>query len=100
LNLTNNIRLLGARDDVPKVIQALDALIVNSHQEPFALTVLEGLASGIAVLATAVGGTPEMVQHNVNGWLVKSGDQDELASGLIRLLGDEALRSRLGSCAR
>ena len=100
LNLTNNIRLLGARDDVPKVIRALDALVVNSHQEPFALTVLEGLASGIAVLATAVGGTPEMVQHNVNGWLVKSGDRDELASGLITLLGDEALRSRLGSRAR
>jgi glycosyltransferase involved in cell wall biosynthesis len=100
LNLTNDIRLLGARDDVPKLIQALDVLVVNSHQEPFALTVLEGLASGIAVLATAVGGTPEMIQHNVNGWLVKSRDRDGLAAGLITLLADDALRSRLGGRAR
>ena len=41
-----------------------------------------------------------MIQHNVNGWLVKSGDQDELESGLIALLSDGALRSRLGSRAR
>jgi len=100
LNLANNIRLLGARDDIPKLIQALDVLVVNSHQEPFALTVLEGLASATTVLATAVGGTPEMVQHNVNGWLVKSRDQNELESGLITLLSDGALRARLGSRAR
>ena len=100
LNLTKNIQLLGARDDVPKLIEALDVLVVNSHQEPFALTVLEGLATGIAVLATAVGGTPEMVQHNVNGWLVESGDQEQLAASLIKLLSDSALRSRLGSRAR
>ena len=100
LKLTRNVRFLGARDDIPKLIQALDVLVVNSHQEPFALTVLEGLASATAVLATAVGGTPEMVQHNVNGWLVKSRDQHELESGLIALLSDGALRSRLGSRAR
>ncbi|MFN2578090.1 MAG: glycosyltransferase family 4 protein [Pyrinomonadaceae bacterium] len=100
LNLKNNILLLGARDDVPKLLQALDVLVVNSHQEPFALTVLEGLASGIAVLATAVGGTPEMVKHRVNGWLVKSGDEHELESGLVTLLSDRALRAKLGSQAR
>jgi L-malate glycosyltransferase len=100
LNLTGSVRFLGPRDDIPKLIQALDVLVVNSHQEPFALTVLEGLASAIAVLATSVGGTPEMIQHNVNGWLVKSRDQDALESGLIALLSDGALRSRLRSRAR
>ncbi|HMH43101.1 MAG TPA: glycosyltransferase family 4 protein [Pyrinomonadaceae bacterium] len=100
LGLTNRVRLLGARDDVPELIQALDVLVVNSYQEPFALTVLEGLASGVTVLATAVGGTPEMIQHNVNGWLVKSRDQNELESGLTSLSSDNALRARLGSRAR
>lgn len=100
LGLTNRVRLLGARDDVPELIQALDVLAVNSHQEPFALTVLEGLASGVTVLATAVGGTPEMIQHNVNGWLVKSRDQNELEFGLTSLLSDNASRARLGSRAR
>jgi len=64
------------------------------------LTVLEGLASGIAVLATAVGGNPEMIEHNVNGWLVKSGDQEELSAGLVALLTHQDLRSRLAAAAR
>jgi len=100
LKLTNNVRFLGPRNDIPKLLQALDVLVVNSHQEPFALTVLEGLASGIAVLATAVGGNPEMIEHNVNGWLVKSGDQEELSAGLVTLLTHQDLRSRLAAAAR
>jgi len=100
LGLTDRVRFLGARDDIPKLLQALDVLVVNSHQEPFALTVLEGLASGTAVLATAVGGTPEMIRHDQNGWLVQSGNQDELSAGLITLMNDTDLRARLGSSAR
>jgi glycosyltransferase involved in cell wall biosynthesis len=99
LGLTDRVRFLGARDDIPQLLQALDVLVVNSHQEPFALTVLEGLASGTAVLATAVGGTPEMIRHDENGWLVRSGNQRELATGLVTLLNDPALRARLGSAA-
>ena len=100
LSLADQVRFLGPRDDIPKLLQALDVLVVNSHQEPFALTVLEGLASGIAVLATAVGGTPEMIEHRRNGWLVRSGDEQELARGLIKLLADSDLRSGLGVAAR
>ncbi len=48
-------------------MQGLDVLVVNSHEEPFALTVLEGLSSGTAVLATSVGGTPEMIRHGDSG---------------------------------
>jgi glycosyltransferase involved in cell wall biosynthesis len=100
LKLTDQVRFLGPRDDVPKLLQALDVLVVNSHQEPFALTVLEGLASGVPVLATAVGGTPEMIQHDESGWLVKSGLDEELSKGLVRLLTDGDLRARLSSAAR
>jgi glycosyltransferase involved in cell wall biosynthesis len=100
LGLTNNVRFLGPRSDVPRLLQAIDVLVVNSHQEPFALTVLEGLASSVAVLGTAVGGTPEMIRHSLNGWLVNGRDNDELASGLITLLTDGDLRVRLGSQAR
>jgi glycosyltransferase involved in cell wall biosynthesis len=100
LALTNRVRFLGPRNDVPQLLQALDVLAVNSHQEPFALTVLEGLASGVAVVGTAVGGTPEMIRHGVNGWLVKPRANDELAAGLISLLGNPDLRMRLGSQGR
>lgn len=100
LGLSHRVRFLGARDDVPQLIRGLDLLVVNSHEEPFALTVLEGLASGRAVLATAVGGTPEMIRHGANGWLVKSRDKEGLARGIITLLRDPELRARLGEQAR
>jgi L-malate glycosyltransferase len=100
LNLTDNVRFLGARDDVATLMQGCDVVVVNSHQEPFALTVLEGLASGIAVLATAVGGTPEMIRHNENGWLVQPRNNEALASALLILSRDSGLRSRLSTTAR
>ena len=100
LGLTDKVRFLGSRDDVQRLMRAVDVLVVNSHQEPFALTVLEGLASGCAVLATAVGGTPEMISHEVNGFLVPPRQVPALADGLLRLLSDSEIRHRLGRRAR
>jgi glycosyltransferase involved in cell wall biosynthesis len=100
LGIDDRVRFLGPRNDVPKLMQGLDVLVINSHEEPFALTVLEGLASGIAVLATSVGGTPEMIRHRENGWLVKSRDRKDLVSGMLALLQDETLRRQLGSNGR
>jgi glycosyltransferase involved in cell wall biosynthesis len=100
LGLHNRVRFLGPRDDVSKLMQGIDVLVVNSHEEPFALTVLEGLSSGTAVLATSVGGTPEMIRHGENGWLVKAGDRDVLVKAMLTLLRDESLRRRLGRGGR
>jgi L-malate glycosyltransferase len=96
LGIADRVRFLGPRDDIPKLMQGLDVLVVNSHEEPFALTVLEGLSSGTAVLATSVGGTPEMIRHGKNGWLVKARDQNALAKAMLTLLGDQSLRRQLG----
>ena len=100
LGISDRVCFLGNRDDVPRVMQGLDVLVVNSHQEPFALTVLEGLASGTAVLATAVGGTPEMVRHRENGYLVSSRDHAELSNAILALLRDKNLRRQLGRNGR
>jgi len=100
LALNDRVRFLGPRDDIPRLLQAVDVLVVNSHQEPFALTVLEGLASGLAVLATSVGGTPEMIQHDRNGWLVPARHIEQLSDSLMALLNDGPLRARLGAAAR
>ncbi len=100
LGIADRVRFLGPRDDVPKLMQGLDVLVINSREEPFALTVLEGLASGTAVLATSVGGTPEMISHAENGWLVNRRDHDDLVSGMLTLLRDEGLRRELGSKGR
>ncbi len=96
LGITDRVRFLGPRDDIAKLMQALDVLVVNSHEEPFALTVLEGLSSGIAVLATSVGGTPEMIRHGENGWLVEARDQNALARAMLALLANQSLRHQIG----
>jgi glycosyltransferase involved in cell wall biosynthesis len=100
LGIDDRVRFLGARSDVPQLMQAIDALVVNSHEEPFALTVLEGLASGVAVVATAVGGTPEMITNGENGCLVPARDNEALAKSLITLLHEPELRAWLGHNAR
>lgn len=96
LGIADRVKFLGPRDDVAKLMQGLDVLVINSHEEPFALTVLEGLASGTAVLASSVGGTPEMIRHGENGWLVERRDHKDLVSGILALLRDETLRRELG----
>ena len=100
LGIEDRIRFLGARGDVPQLMQAMDVLVVNSHEEPFALTVLEGLASGVAVVATAVGGTPEMIINGANGCLVPARANKTLAESLITLLREPELRAWLGHNAR
>ena len=99
LGVSDKIRFLGSRADVPDLIRAFDVMVVNSHEEPFGLSVLEGLASGKAMLATAVGGNPEMITHGFNGYLVEKENQHALASALLTLLLDRSLRQRLGAAA-
>jgi len=100
LGLSDRVRFLGPRRDVAAIYQAADVLVVNSWAEPFALVVLEGLASGAALVATAVGGTPEMIEHGEQGWLVPPGDQAALAAAIVKLLTEPELRTRLAAAGR
>jgi glycosyltransferase involved in cell wall biosynthesis len=98
--ITDRVRFLGPRDDMPELMRGLDLLVVNSLTEAFPLTVLEGMASETPVLTSAAGGTLEMIRHLENGWLVASRDRDALIDGTLALLGDEDLRKQLGSNGR
>jgi len=98
--VTDRIRFLGAREDIPAIMRALDLLVVNSSVEPFGLTVIEAMASGTPVLATAVDGICEIVRHGASGWLVPARDQQRLAEAILLLLRDENLREQLGSNGR
>jgi L-malate glycosyltransferase len=100
LGLTSQIRFLGARPDVPAVMQALDVLVVNSLAEPCGLVVLEGMASELPVIATAVGGNPEMLHHALSGWLVPVADHQVLAKEIINLLQSPSVCRQLGRNAR
>ena len=88
---------LGAvsRDVVAGLLRMADLLVLNSTHEGLPHVVLEAFAAGTPVLATRVGGTPEVVEHGVSGWLIPSGDEAELGRSIRLLLENPALRERL-----
>jgi glycosyltransferase involved in cell wall biosynthesis len=94
--VADRVLFLGQREDTPAIMRAVDLLVVNSSTEPFGLTVIEAMASGVPVLATAVDGIKEIVRHGENGWLVKAGNHDGLVKGMLTLLRDHGLRDQLG----
>jgi glycosyltransferase involved in cell wall biosynthesis len=99
LGISDRVFFLGQREDIPELTRAFDLAIVNSKAEPFGLTVVEAMASGTPVLATAVDGIQEIVEHGETGWLVSPEDHQELVEGLELLLADKNLRSQLSASA-
>ncbi|HWN09646.1 MAG TPA: glycosyltransferase family 4 protein [Pyrinomonadaceae bacterium] len=97
LGIGNKVRLLGARNDVASIMQTLDLLVVNSKAEPFGLVIVEAMACETPVLAAAVDGIPEIIQHNENGWLVSPGDEAALAEGIVKLSRRPEHRARLAN---
>jgi glycosyltransferase involved in cell wall biosynthesis len=97
LGLTERVRFLGAlpRDRVVELFAAADASILSSTWENFPHTVVEALAAGTPVIATATGGVGEVVQDGENGLLVPLGDSRALGDAIRRYFGDEELRRRL-----
>ena len=93
--LGDRARFVGARDDVPAVLRAVDVVVNASRAEPFGRTVLEAQSSGVPVIGTDSGGIPEFVVQGESGLLVPPGDPDALAAALSRVLGDPAARARL-----
>jgi glycosyltransferase involved in cell wall biosynthesis len=94
------VHWLGYRSDVPRVMRALDVLVLPSLLEGAPNVVLEAMAAGRAVVATAVSGTPELVDEGRTGLLVPPGDPDALATAIVRLVGDPAQRERMGEAGR
>ena len=85
----------GLRDDVPAVTAALDVAVLPSYREAQGLAILEAMALRRPVVATAVGGVPEMVEHERSGLLVPPGDESALADAIARLLTDHPLADTL-----
>jgi glycosyltransferase involved in cell wall biosynthesis len=100
LGLEHCIRFLGQRNDVPAIMAALDLLVMNSRSEAFPLVALEGMAAGVPLLATAVGGLPELITHGKNGWLVPVGEQEKLVAGIASLLEQREVSAAFAIHAR
>tara|TARA_B100002003_G_scaffold250711_1_gene291133 strand:- start:497 stop:2779 length:2283 start_codon:yes stop_codon:yes gene_type:complete len=97
LGLEKHISLSGSlpKDVLFKYIHASDLLVLNSIHETFPHQLLEAMSIGTPVVATSVGGIPEIVENNKEGLLVKSGNEKELKKAIIKILTDENLSLRL-----
>ena len=93
------VLLVGYRDDVPKVMAAIDVLVLPSKQEAQSLVIPQAFATGKPVIASNVGGIPENVQDGVNGFLVSPGDENGLAAAMEKLAASPDLRRRFGAAA-
>ncbi|HSX21689.1 MAG TPA: glycosyltransferase, partial [Gaiellaceae bacterium] len=101
LGIEQRVEFAGHRRDVYAELSRFDVLVHASvTPEPFGQVVLEGMAAGLPVVASAAGGPVEIIDSGVNGLLVPPGDVDALARTLQGLAGDLELRQRLGAAAR
>jgi L-malate glycosyltransferase len=89
-------RFLGHRDDVVQVLSELDVFVLPSRSEAFPNSIIEAMASGLPVVASAVGGIPELVSDGTTGHLVQAGNVDALADAVIGLLRDPARAEAFG----
>jgi len=99
LNLQDDVHLLGERTDARRLMGAADFLVLPSAYEGMSNVVMEAMASGCPVLASDVGGNPELVEDGLTGLLFASDDDAALAQCLERLSSDPALRTRLSAQA-
>jgi glycosyltransferase involved in cell wall biosynthesis len=92
--MARRILFAGDQTDVPALTAALDMAVLPSLREAQGIALLEAMASGVPVVATAVGGIPESVRHGREGFLVAPADPAALATAILRLARDEATRAR------
>jgi sugar transferase (PEP-CTERM/EpsH1 system associated) len=98
--LSNQVRLLGNRTDVAALLAEFDVFVLSSIAEGMPGVVLEAMAAGLPVVATAVGGVGEIVSSGATGKLVPAGDPKALAAALASYVLDDELRVRHGSAGR
>jgi glycosyltransferase involved in cell wall biosynthesis len=100
LALGANVRFLGSRDDIPELMRSFDVFVLASLTEGISLTLLEAMAASKPIVATNVGGNPEVVVDGVTGFLVPSQDPQAMADKILLLLNDPQLAQRMGIAGR
>ena len=100
LRIDGHVSMLGQRTDVADLLSASYIGLLCSHEEGFSNAILEGMAAGLPMVVTDVGGNAEAVLEGENGFVVPSRDPAALAEAIVRLAHDPALRARLGAAGR
>ncbi len=95
LNLKDRVFLLGFREDALQILRHLDVFVLSSRLEGLGTSVLDAMAAGIPVVATGVGGIPEMIETEISGLLVAPQNPAALAEALERILSDSSLKQKL-----
>ena len=98
--LAGRVCFYGSSDAVPELLNAMDVFVLSSLSEGMSNTLLEAMASGLPVVATRVGGNPELIEEDRSGFLFRPGDIAALASRLECLTNHPELRRQLGAAAR
>jgi N-acetyl-alpha-D-glucosaminyl L-malate synthase BshA len=99
LGIADRVHLLGAQENVVPLLSTGDLFLLPSEQESFGLAALEAMACGVPVVASNVGGLPEVIDHGVTGFLHPGDDVDAMAESGVRLLSDAALHQRVADAA-
>ena len=100
LGVDRDVDFLGVQDQVVPLLSAADVFLLPSAQESFGLAALEAMACEVPVVASRVGGLPEVIEDGVSGFLHPLDDLDGMARSTLRLLTDRALHARLAAAAR
>jgi glycosyltransferase involved in cell wall biosynthesis len=100
LGIHDKVSFLGVRNDIPELLREMDVFVLPSFTEGTPLTILEAMACRLPVVATAVGGNTEVVEHGVTGSIVPSDDPQALGEALEVLVCDSKLRERMGAAGR
>lgn len=100
LGLEKNVKFLGFREDVPELLSIMDVFAAPSLSEGISLAILQAMAAAKPVVATGIGGTPEIITHGKTGILVPSKDSDMLANNILLLLKNKDLANKLAYSAK
>jgi glycosyltransferase involved in cell wall biosynthesis len=96
LGIRGKVWFAGERHDIAELLASFDVSVLISSSESLSNVVMESMAAGVPVVATGVGGTPELVNDGETGLLVPPGDEEKLVEALARLVRDPVLRAELG----
>jgi len=100
LGVEDRVALLGQRSDVPDLLEAFDVAVSSSWFEGSPLAMMEYMDAGLPVVATRVGGVPDLIEDGVHGVLVEPGDPSALAAGIVELVRDRGRAEEMGARAR
>ena len=100
LGMKKDVHFMGVIKNIVPIINAANLLLLPSQTESFGLVILEGMSTGVPVVASDVGGIPEVVEHGVTGYLAPLGDTETMGKYGLKILTDKELYEKMSEAAR